>query len=337
MADLLDADTYGDFAVDIDVRGLNGFTPLHSAVCERQVDAVRFLLERGAEVNSVSDSLRTPLHLACRGEVELVKALVEAGADVNAQDAEGNTPLHILAEQGDAKAIEWLLEKEPDLTIKNRYGMLACEMASTVEVRSVFTNKADLRIGNNYSRTVMDGIVLHNNRADVIKSFMFKARLIESQERLAKEKLDGCEGSPSSKCAANKADASSKSRVTKILQATRNLKSASLEESKQSLENELAEETENGEDLVCSNDFEALNIIGKGSFGEVYLVKFKRNYKLYAMKVIKKKKFMSHSFIRYVKTEREVMRITKHPFIVRLHFAFQNADKLFMVMQYCPG
>lgn len=44
-----------------------------------------------------------------------------------------------------------------------------------------------------------------------------------------------------------------------------------------------------------------------------------------------------HNLTRYALTERNVLSITSHPFIVKLRFAFQTQDKLFMILDYCPG
>lgn len=72
---------------------------------------------------------------------------------------------------------------------------------------------------------------------------------------------------------------------------------------------------------VNPSEFYPISVLGKGSFGEVYLVK--RNEKdLYAMKVLSKKKIMSNNYIKYAMTERNVLSFTHHPFIVKLDFAF---------------
>lgn len=84
-------------------------------------------------------------------------------------------------------------------------------------------------------------------------------------------------------------------------------------------------------------DFEIYSLLGKGSFGEVYLVQYKGDGKFYAMKTLNKKKVIMQNSIKYARTERNVLKISKHPFIVGLHFAFQNSEKLFMIMKYCPG
>lgn len=68
-------------------------------------------------------------------------------------------------------------------------------------------------------------------------------------------------------------------------------------------------------------------MIGKGSFGEVFLVK--KDHVLYAMKVLDKTMIISiiylnleHNLQRYVKTERNVLSVTSHPFIVKLRYTF---------------
>lgn len=93
----------------------------------------------------------------------------------------------------------------------------------------------------------------------------------------------------------------------------------------------------NGE-RVGPHSFEPLSLIGQGSFGEVYLVMKKDSRQsLYAMKILQKKKIMAQNLIKYAVTERNVLSITKHPFIVGLNYAFQTKDKLFLILDYCPG
>lgn len=55
------------------------------------------------------------------------------------------------------------------------------------------------------------------------------------------------------------------------------------------------------------------------------------------MKALHKSKIMRHNLTRYALTERNVLSVTKHPFIVGLNYAFQTPDKLFLILKYCPG
>ncbi|OMJ77263.1 hypothetical protein SteCoe_23172 [Stentor coeruleus] len=89
--------------------------------------------------------------------------------------------------------------------------------------------------------------------------------------------------------------------------------------------------------IVTLKDFEPVQIIGRGSFGEVFLAKMKNSEELYAMKILKKEKIFAQNLIRYVMTERNVLSYINHPFIVRLRYAFQDVDKVFLILDYCPG
>lgn len=79
------------------------------------------------------------------------------------------------------------------------------------------------------------------------------------------------------------------------------------------------------------------SLIGKGSFGEVYLVQNKINQQFYAMKILCKKTLHENDMMRYAMTEKQVMAHIDHPFIVKLRFAFQNKNFLYLFMDYMPG
>ncbi|KAA3671825.1 ankyrin repeat domain-containing protein 49 [Paragonimus westermani] len=49
---------------DINIRTLDGWTPLHSAAFWNQFACVQLLLAAGAELNATTNSNQTPLHLA---------------------------------------------------------------------------------------------------------------------------------------------------------------------------------------------------------------------------------------------------------------------------------
>ena len=84
-------------------------------------------------------------------------------------------------------------------------------------------------------------------------------------------------------------------------------------------------------------DFKPIKVIGKGSFGEVILVKLDLNNKIYAMKVIKKKSLMKKKQIEHTQTERKLLEKLKHPFIIKLNYAFQDSKKLYFLTEFIPG
>lgn len=87
------------------------------------------------------------------------------------------------------------------------------------------------------------------------------------------------------------------------------------------------------------DDFESLRVLGKGSYGKVFLVRHKDSgtEKLYAMKMLRKEHVLNRNQVEHTKTERNVLEHVSHPFIVSLHYAFQTPKKLYLVLDYCPG
>jgi len=95
--------------------------------------------------------------------------------------------------------------------------------------------------------------------------------------------------------------------------------------------------SESKNDKICIDDFKLIKVIGKGSFGKVTLVEHKESGDYFAMKVLKKANVVKRKQVEHTRTERRVLGGVNHPFIVRLHYAFQTDAKLFFVLDYCPG
>lgn len=75
---------------------------------------------------------------------------------------------------------------------------------------------------------------------------------------------------------------------------------------------------------VGVEDFEVLKVVGRGSFGKVFQVRRKgSSNEVYAMKVISKDKVIEKNHVEYIKSEREILMIVDHPFIVKLNYTFQ--------------
>lgn len=58
---------------------------------------------------------------------------------------------------------------------------------------------------------------------------------------------------------------------------------------------------------------------------------------LFAMKILRKSHLLQRGQIERTRTERKVLAKVNHPFIMKLHFAFQSQEKLFLVLDYCAG
>lgn len=93
-------------------------------------------------------------------------------------------------------------------------------------------------------------------------------------------------------------------------------------------------------DKLTVADFDLLKVVGKGAFGKVMLVRKKGGDKdgaVYAMKVLKKSVVAAKGQIENTKSERSILCEIRHPYIVRLRFAFQSEDKLYLVTDYYNG
>ena len=89
---------------------------LSNAVIANDFDRVKFLVEKGADVNKPDPQGWTPLQNAARQRKdEMIKTLIELGADVNRPDDSGMTPLVAAAMRDHVPSIKVLLENGADI------------------------------------------------------------------------------------------------------------------------------------------------------------------------------------------------------------------------------
>ncbi|KFB47636.1 AGAP001673-PA-like protein [Anopheles sinensis] len=83
----------------IEAADEDGFTPLHLAVIQGNLQLVNLLLANGADVNALDNEGHSVVHWAtvC-GEVDALRAVLAAGADVSTPDINGGSPLHYAAQ-----------------------------------------------------------------------------------------------------------------------------------------------------------------------------------------------------------------------------------------------
>ena len=84
-------------------------------------------------------------------------------------------------------------------------------------------------------------------------------------------------------------------------------------------------------------DFHTIKVIGKGAFGEVRLVQKKDTGKVYAMKTLLKSEMFKKDQLAHVKAERDVLAGSDSPWVVSLYYSFQDAQYLYLVMEFLPG
>ncbi|XP_074170228.1 myotonin-protein kinase isoform X12 [Rhinolophus sinicus] len=84
-------------------------------------------------------------------------------------------------------------------------------------------------------------------------------------------------------------------------------------------------------------DFEILKVIGRGAFSEVAVVKMKQTGQVYAMKIMNKWDMLKRGEVSCFREERDVLVNGDRRWITQLHFAFQDENYLYLVMEYYVG
>ncbi|XP_031437858.1 serine/threonine-protein kinase MRCK beta isoform X3 [Clupea harengus] len=85
------------------------------------------------------------------------------------------------------------------------------------------------------------------------------------------------------------------------------------------------------------DDFEMLKVIGRGAFGEVAVVKMKNTERVYAMKILNKWEMLKRAETACFREERDVLVNGDCQWITTLHYAFQDDNYLYLVMDYYVG
>jgi ankyrin repeat protein len=104
---------------------------LHRAVIADDIDQVESIMSKGADINGRGRQNWTPLHSALfYGTQEMAELLISKGADVNAQDERGNTPLHFAAIKGKNDAASLLIDKGVNINAKTQAGQTPLFLAA---------------------------------------------------------------------------------------------------------------------------------------------------------------------------------------------------------------
>jgi len=88
---------------------------------------------------------------------------------------------------------------------------------------------------------------------------------------------------------------------------------------------------------IGPQSFSNLAMVGKGGFGKVNQVVFKETNEIFAMKILKKRHLIQTNSVDNTIAEKDILRKIRHPFVVRLHYAFQTDAKVHLVMDFVNG
>ena len=123
---------------------------LHQVAADGDIDQVRMLISKGADVNAENEEKKTPLHYAAQtGKMEVVQMLVEAGADVNAMGNNDWPPLCIAAENNHIAIAEYLIAHGANVNApEGRTTLQEAPYSSSIEMVKLLIDKgADVNAG----------------------------------------------------------------------------------------------------------------------------------------------------------------------------------------------
>ena len=90
---------------------------------------------------------------------------------------------------------------------------------------------------------------------------------------------------------------------------------------------------------MTTSDFTPIKCLGDGAFGTVLLVRQNETGRLFAQKQLTKAFIrVQKKRIESTKSERSILElVNRHPFIVNLYYAFQDHEKLYLILEYASG
>ena len=130
---------------DIEAKDDDGINALVYASTYNNEEMVKFLLEKGADANTVceienehTDIASTPLmNAAYRGNTNIINMLLENGADINYTTDFGMTALMMAASFNQFEAAKVLLENNADTSITDEYGRTALDLAKSEDYKDI--------------------------------------------------------------------------------------------------------------------------------------------------------------------------------------------------------
>ncbi|KAH7114381.1 ankyrin repeat-containing domain protein [Dendryphion nanum] len=170
-------------------RNITGSTPLVAAIMEQQVEAVKLLLEHGADANDRVHTLPPLCHAACqtKNEVEMMELLLEHGAILTAisQTAKKNV-LHWAVSEGRNDAVEFLLNKKMDIEktcpqLRTPL-ILAAEKGHKETAELLLKHGADIAAKSNNGGGVLMWSACHNH-PDMIDFWLDKGLDVNSTDK----------------------------------------------------------------------------------------------------------------------------------------------------------
>ena len=359
---------------NINLQNKKGQTPLHLATREGHENICKLLVDQGANLNIFDYDKNTILHYSyLYNYMELFKYFVSKNPKIKNKNL-FNDNIQILNYLENLKRKTSLKEDKTNISMQlplkktKTLKINTTPLNNTVDNSTIPKNNCHLKqyslyknikindltnndISNNSINNTTDNVNNKNllkleNKKNKKKLYLHTNANISKQSNLVKLSSSSIP-KKNENLSKNKNNTSSKSKhnfshfkklnIIEKSKAESNKNVCDYMNLNNSYENKKINMEKSFIEKLSLKDLECLATLGKGSFGEVYLVRKKNTNQTYAMKVLRKEKIASQNLIKYVLAERNILSLTHHPFIVKLISAFQSSTKLFLILEYCSG
>jgi ankyrin repeat protein len=162
----------------LNLQNFDGETALSVAVMNNNYEIAKFLIERGADLNTSNCRCESPLHQAVvLGNMDIIRLLLDGGSYMDSEDECGETPLHFAVREDQVEVVDYLLSVGADADHSNQDDETPAELADMVasqEVKQVFIENC---------KRYVEGKSFHSNSTSSLGS---KSHLLlkKSQQKL---------------------------------------------------------------------------------------------------------------------------------------------------------
>lgn len=171
LTEVCQADLEQTGLVNFEGENIEGAPPLWCASAAGHLKIVKFLISKGANVNSTTKSNSTALRAACfDGHIDIVKFLVENNADIEIANRHGHTCLMIACYKGHFQIAKYLINKGADLNRKSVKGNTAlhdCAECGSLDIMKLLLSFSAKMAPDAYRMTPLLAAAVTGNSAIV--------------------------------------------------------------------------------------------------------------------------------------------------------------------------